>query len=119
MYHKWLYPSLKWDSGGITSEVNLWAVDHQMFPNFQKVEMFSILLNPGDLLVVPPYWWHATESLTHTISVSFRANGWLDTIEQLPLTMLNLAHDNSLYFPKKCTCHSAKRVKSVGCLIHE
>jgi hypothetical protein len=58
-YYEELYPSRKWDTGGVTSRVDMWNVSAE-FPEFHKTRTSSITLQPGDLVLVPAFWWHAT-----------------------------------------------------------
>ncbi|KAF9456456.1 hypothetical protein BDZ94DRAFT_1275560 [Collybia nuda] len=56
-----------------TSRVDVFSSENSKFPNFQdqvvpKAQGAS--LNPGDLLFIPPGWWHAMRSETTSFSVS-------------------------------------------------
>jgi lysine-specific demethylase 8 len=45
------------------------------FPLFSEVNGFEAVLNAGDILFVPAFWWHQALSLTTTINI----NMWLYT----------------------------------------
>lgn len=47
----------------------------QSFPLIGKVEAMEVTLHPGDLLYMPPLWFHHVESLSVSISV----NVWTDS----------------------------------------
>lgn len=49
--------------------------DRQIFPLVEKVETLEAVLEPGDLLYIPPLWFHEVESLDVSISV----NVWTDS----------------------------------------
>ena len=49
--------------------------DFEQFPRARKVKFYDILVNPGNALFVPPYWWHQVISLNKIISI----NIWCDT----------------------------------------
>lgn len=40
-----------------------------LFPLFRNVSAYSVDLSPGDVLYVPPMWFHTVKSLTPSISV--------------------------------------------------
>ncbi len=44
--------------------------DIERFPLYQYVPMWEVVLEPGDLLYVPPFWWHCVENLTDTTGVA-------------------------------------------------
>lgn len=48
------------------------SADRSAFPKLYQAERFEAVLNPGELLYVPPYWWHYVESLDDVISLSLR-----------------------------------------------
>jgi hypothetical protein len=48
------------------------------FPALARAKAASCLLEPGDLLFLPPYHWHHVRSLDVSISVSFWSPPWLD-----------------------------------------
>jgi hypoxia-inducible factor 1-alpha inhibitor (HIF hydroxylase) len=52
------------------SQVHFDEPDLDKFPNYRRAEAFEAHLYPGDVLYIPPYWWHHVESLTASISVS-------------------------------------------------
>jgi cupin-like protein len=54
-------------------------VAFQFYSPLQKLELlryanaYDALLGPGEMLYIPPLWWHFVEYLTESVSVSWRA----------------------------------------------
>lgn len=46
-----------------------------LFPNYRRVSAYEALLEPGDLLYVPPLWWHHVEALSASVSLSTWSHG--------------------------------------------
>lgn len=40
------------------------AAQRDEFPLFEQVPVYSARLGPGDVLINPPWWWHAVDNLT-------------------------------------------------------
>lgn len=50
--------------------------DLQRFPEFERVALYDFVMQPGDVLFVPVFWWHELHALSQpTVSVS----QWWDT----------------------------------------
>lgn len=65
-----------------STENNLSQIDMdepEAFPLFQHAHPHLIVLEPGDVLYLPFYWWHLVESLDMSISVNF----WWERFEFL------------------------------------
>ena len=56
------------------SRVSFQAPDNQRFQQFRKVKPVQIVLEPGDVLYVPPYTWHFVETLSPSVSLSTWSN---------------------------------------------
>lgn len=54
-----------------TSRVDPTKPDLRTYPEFSKAHMLKCLLKPGEILYIPPKWWHHVTSLTKSFSVSF------------------------------------------------
>lgn len=52
------------------------------FPNLQKANPIEVILKTGDILYIPPYWWHQVQGLSLNISVTYR---WACRFKQIPL----------------------------------
>lgn len=64
-----LYPTnVSWGDG--YSPIDPKAPDLVAFPRFAEVTCREIILRPGDLLYVPPRWWHDVTSESLSVSVS-------------------------------------------------
>jgi hypothetical protein len=53
----------------------LWptAYDKLVFPLFQYCPLYSAVVEPGDVLFNPPWWWHAIKNITeHSVAVASR-----------------------------------------------
>ena len=66
------------------------------FPLYEKINKYSAILEPGDLLYIPTMWWHEVQNLDRTIGVPHRTISIARRYE-LP-SWLNLAKINALQF---------------------
>ena len=54
------------------SQVDLYAPDLKRFPRFAEARPLEAVLQPGELLYIPQYWWHHIENLTDgCVSLNF------------------------------------------------
>lgn len=67
---KYLYPSHQ--QGGIhLSQVDLDNLNLNQFPAVALAKPIRCLLEPGDVLFIPPNWWHHVRSLDMCLSVNY------------------------------------------------
>ena len=52
------------------SRINFRSPDLTRFPNFAKSRALQVVVEPGDILYVPPYTWHYVETLSPSVSLS-------------------------------------------------
>ncbi len=97
--HLYLYPKYHLQHRNV--QVNIRDVNYKRFPRFKQApEPIVAIVRPGDVLYLPPGWFHEVEALTPTpISV----NIWSPAIE---IEFMNLAwdlqpFDYTLIGPKK------------------
>ncbi len=69
------YPPLEDSSGiGHNSKVNPDLLQLELFPKFPWQERMEVLLQPGEMLYIPPFWWHHVTAVDENISLSFFYN---------------------------------------------
>lgn len=54
-----------------SSQVDLDNIDEREFPKVHDLEFQDCILEEGEMLYIPPKWWHYVRSLTTSFSVSF------------------------------------------------
>ncbi|KAJ4799573.1 2-oxoglutarate (2OG) and Fe(II)-dependent oxygenase superfamily protein [Rhynchospora pubera] len=54
-----------------TSQVDLDHIDTKAFPKIENLEFMDCILDQGEMLYIPPKWWHYVRSLSTSFSVSF------------------------------------------------
>ncbi|KAK4608289.1 hypothetical protein RGQ29_001910 [Quercus rubra] len=54
-----------------SSQVDLDNIDETQFPKVHDLEFQDCILEEGEMLYIPPKWWHYVRSLTPSLSVSF------------------------------------------------
>ena len=75
-----LYPYPFLHPSHAQTQVNLSDIgERERFPLSLKTRALEVVLNPGDLLYMPPLWFHLVESLDTSISV----NVWTDSRQTL------------------------------------
>ncbi|KAA3477863.1 lysine-specific demethylase JMJ30 isoform X2 [Gossypium australe] len=54
-----------------SSQVDLDNIDEVEFPKVRDLEFIDCILEEGEMLYIPPKWWHYVRSLTTSFSVSY------------------------------------------------
>lgn len=54
------------------SQLNIDQIDSDKFPKFQKAKYIDCMLEPGEMLFIPAFWWHQVYSLDQlNIAINF------------------------------------------------
>jgi Cupin-like domain len=71
-YTAWMYPFMP--PSGLFAFSPVPAFEQaQRFPLYRRIPKFRTILKPGDMMVNPPWWWHAVKNLTpSSIAVATR-----------------------------------------------
>jgi Cupin-like domain len=67
-----LYPRSAWDYMSNFSRVEIETPDLSRYPRFSRATAFRAILEPGDFIYIPIYWWHQFR----TLEASFNVNFW-------------------------------------------
>ena len=103
---KYMYPSKKFDNGALLSKIDFWNPDLGRFPKFRKAKYIEIILHPGQMLYIPPYWWHAVENLDTNIAISVRTENIFSSLNKVPNLLKTTLHYSGLYKKGNCVCHN-------------
>lgn len=74
LYHAKYTASLHPYVTGLTqnsSQVDVDAPQHDQYPDFADAPFLECTLQPGQMLFIPPGWWHYVKALSVSFSVSF------------------------------------------------
>jgi ribosomal protein L16 Arg81 hydroxylase len=86
-----LYPYPVNTSVGHISDVDVEQPDLVKHPRFRRARPFEFIIETGELLYLPAYWWHHVRSLSAAISVNFWSPSefeqrlWPNALRQLTL----------------------------------
>ncbi|XP_071802944.1 hypoxia-inducible factor 1-alpha inhibitor-like [Asterias amurensis] len=84
-----LYPHVSYSERAHTSRVDLrkvYAEEDKRFPRLKNAQPYTCTLQPGELLYMPPFWWHDVTSLDDCVSVTLPWD--MDSSETVPGCML-------------------------------
>jgi Cupin-like domain len=73
----------------VASEVDALRARFETHPLARNAAGFEVVLEPGDVLYLPPYTWHAVENLEPSISVNHLWHTHLRSARALPLAYFN------------------------------
>lgn len=70
----YLYPAASWlaPTGHFSAVADSFAVDAVKFPLFGQATAYGCHLEPGDVLYLPPHWYHDTSPLGPTVTMTIR-----------------------------------------------
>jgi len=76
--HEWrMYRHAPWSRLPQVSRVDAEAPDLERFPRFGGARGLRCIVEPGEILYIPRFWWHQVRSLEFAISVNYWwATGW-------------------------------------------
>ena len=101
---KYMYPSNKFDNGSVCSQVDFWNINKDKFPEFNNSSYIEILLSPGQILSIPPYWWHAVENIGTNVALSIRSEPISNILSIIPSGIKSILHNIGIYKINHCTC---------------
>lgn len=92
-----VYPQFSGRTHFVT-EFDAWPGKNE-FPLLSKAEVHEITLEPGDVLYLPPFWWHYAENPGASVGISYRFNSLSLALKSSPfLTMMRLLSYNPSVF---------------------
>lgn len=57
------------------SSVDCFDPDLEAFPKYANVQPARVRLGPGDMIFVPPYWWHYVQNVETSMALRFEFDG--------------------------------------------
>ncbi len=60
--------------GSAESPINPFVPDLERFPRFAEAEALEATLCPGDVLLIPKYWWHCVYAVEPSVNLNTRFN---------------------------------------------
>ena len=102
-----LYPSDLFDFMSVFSEVNIDNPDYARHPKFKQAKSIEVILNPGEIIVIPMRMWHQVEALDESLSFSCRSAEYTLPVKARHLGWYAkaLLHLSNLYKQERCLCH--------------
>lgn len=84
-----LYPFPSHTTKAHVSKVNLRQLGDSFdrFPKFSRAQAYHCVIDKGDLLYIPPFWWHDVTSLNNCVSVTLPWD--ISANEEIPPCMLH------------------------------
>ena len=58
-YSKYLYPQNDYENFEFKSPINVWNVQQKYKADYNKSKHIKVVLNPGKIIYIPPYWWYS------------------------------------------------------------
>jgi hypothetical protein len=104
-----LYPNDLYDSGTECCDVSASSPNFDLHPLFKGVStIFSVTLNPGDILFIPKYWYHQVRPLgSVSISVNYFNSSMIELIQfGIGRFCLDILHRAGCYRKGHCVCHN-------------
>jgi hypothetical protein len=74
-YNQFIDSPINWGPGVYGSEVDVNMRNDPDHPLWKYVDGYEFIMEPGDILYNPPFWWHRVSNLTDNVSIGLR---WFD-----------------------------------------
>lgn len=74
-YNQFIDSPVNWGPGVFGSEVDVNNRIDDSHPLWRYVDGYEFVMEPGDILYNPPFWWHRVSNESHNVSIGLR---WYD-----------------------------------------
>jgi hypothetical protein len=81
---KYLYPERDYENFEFRSPVNPWNVQPQYSADFDKMKCLDIVLNPGQTINIPAYWWYSIQFEKDSFISCFRYRTYMNNAAIVP-----------------------------------
>jgi hypothetical protein len=81
---KYLYSERDYENFEFRSPVNPWNVQPQFSADFDKIKCLDVILNPGQTISIPAYWWYSIQFEKETCIAGFRYRTYMNNIAIIP-----------------------------------
>jgi len=95
MSSKYLLENKDYDNFEFRSPINPWNVDEK-YRDYDKVKSLDIVVNPGTILYIPPYWWYSIKYTKMSSICAFKYRTYMNTITILPEIIMNLLQEQNI-----------------------
>lgn len=95
MSSKYLLENKDYDNFEFRSPINPWDVDEK-YRDYEKVKSLDIVVNPGTILYIPPYWWYSIKYIKMSSICAFKYRTYMNTITILPEIIMNLLQEQNI-----------------------
>jgi hypothetical protein len=104
-YSKHLYPQNDYENFEFKSPINVWKVQSKYKADYNKAKNIKIVLNPGKMLYIPPYWWHSIRFNKKSSITSMKYRTVMNNVSISPCFFM---HFLQLYNVKRNTIENIK-----------
>jgi hypothetical protein len=92
---KYLHPNYDYENFEFTTPVNIWEPQEIYKNDIDKIKCLELIVNKGQCLHIPAYWWYSIEFSQDTSVSVFQYRTFMNTISIFPhLVMYFLQQQN-------------------------
>ena len=70
-YSKYLYEIEEYNIGSSWSQVDIWNIDIQKYPLLKHITYDKIILEKGESLYIPAFYWHSIRNIENSIAITY------------------------------------------------
>jgi hypothetical protein len=87
---KYLYQEKDYENMEFRSPINPWQVQTHYKADFDKIKCLDLVLQKGQIVYIPAYWWYSIEFGKETSLSTFKYKTYMNTVAILPQLVMRL-----------------------------
>jgi ribosomal protein L16 Arg81 hydroxylase len=91
-----LYPQYDYENFEFSSPLNPWQIQSQYKADFDKIKCLDVVMQKGEILYLPPYWWYSIEFGNEATVCSFKYKTYMNTVAILPQLIMKLLQSQNV-----------------------
>ena len=93
---KYLYQQKDYENLEFSSPINPWKIQAQYKADFDKIKCLDLVMQKGQILYIPAYWWYSIEFGEETSLCSFKYKTYMNTVAILPQLAMRLLQSQNV-----------------------